>query len=297
MAQVTGVPEWMKEVRGCVPSPDGSAKRRGFVEKNLASIASFVSGALGAERYSRLPGLLQGIGPKARIYGVLALVLAGAVTARAEALGGLCVITVLLAAFSKVALTGLLKRVLPAFLFTTAIAIPVFFSFITPGAELLGGGIGGIRVAVTLEGARAGSFFILRVVSMVSPVALLAMTTAQGDFLRGLRSMPVPAFFATALFMTFRYVFILLRTAEDANLARRSRTITRAAVSESQRWFASRAAFLLKKSLGTAEDVAMAMASRGFSGRIRTFESPRMRPKDILWLGFTSFVFFLSLGI
>ncbi|MDP2689018.1 MAG: cobalt ECF transporter T component CbiQ [Deltaproteobacteria bacterium] len=279
----------------------GPAPRRGFIEKNLSSFTAFLNGAL-PERRSRLPGLLQPgllqkVEPGARIYGVLALVLTGAAASRASVSAVLCVITVALAVLSRVGLWELAKRVLPAFIFTTALVAPVSFSFITPGEELWGAGGGGFRLSVTREGAQAALFFILRVVSMVSPVSLLMMTTAQAEFFRGLGKLPVPAFFKTAVFMTFRYVFILLKAAEDASLARRSRTITRPRLAESQRWFASRAAFLLKKSLTTAEEVTMAMSSRGFSGRIRTFESARMRGRDLLWLGFASFVFFMSLGI
>ncbi|MFQ5736690.1 MAG: cobalt ECF transporter T component CbiQ [Thermodesulfobacteriota bacterium] len=296
MAPLTGLPGWMK---GASKGPAAGGARAGgrFVGRNLASIASFLARNLANERYSRQPGLMQKIEPGARIYGVMALVLAGAVTQRAGVLGGLCVATALLALLSKVALPGLFRRLLPAVLFTAVLVIPVSFAFMTPGAELWGFTAGSVRVAVTREGTSSALFFILRVAAMVSPVTLLMMTTAQADFFRGLRKFPVPAFFTSALFMTFRYVFILLKISEDVNLARRSRTITGSRLAESQRWFASRAAFLLKKSIGTAEEVSMAMASRGFRGRIRTFEGARLRGWDFLWLGLTSFVFFLSLGI
>ncbi len=293
MGPLKGLPEWMKQRQA---PANGHAPRRGFIEKNLSSFTAFLNGAL-SERHSKLPGLLQKVEPGARIYGMLALVFTGAAASRASVLAVLCVITVALAVLSKVGLWELAKRVLPAFIFTTALVAPVSFSFITPGTELWGAGGGGFRLSVTREGAQAALFFILRVVSMVSPVSLLMMTTAQAEFFRGLGKLPVPAFFKTAVFMTFRYVFILLKAAEDASLARRSRTITRPRLAESQGWFASRAAFLLKKSLTTAEEVTMAMSSRGFSGRIRTFESARMRGRDLLWLGFASFVFFMSLGI
>ncbi len=297
MAQMTGLPEWMKKGRDEARAELRAPRARGFTERNLASIASFLKESAASGKYSKVAGLLQGIGPGARIFGVLLLVAAGAVTAEAVVLAAILCVTVFLAALSRVSLRGLALRVLPAFLFTLVLVVPVFFSFVTPGAEIFGFNTGGVRVAVTEDGTLRALFFLLRVTAMVSPVSLLVMTTGQADFFRGLRKLPVPAFFSTALFMTFRYIFILLKTAEDVNLARRSRTITRAKLAESQRWFASRAAFLLKKSLGTAEEVTMAMASRGFTGRMRTFDNGRLRGWDLLWLGFTSFVFFLSLRI
>jgi cobalt/nickel transport system permease protein len=97
--------------------------------------------------------------------------------------------------------------------------------------------------------------------------------------------------------MTRRYLLILLKIAEDAALARRSRTIDAAAVKDSRGWFSSRASLLLKRSLRTAEDVTMAMASRGFTGRLKTNSAGRLKGWDLVWIGCASFIFFLSFGL
>jgi energy-coupling factor transporter transmembrane protein EcfT len=126
---------------------------------------------------------------------------------------------------------------------------------------------------------------------------LLFLTTGQTDFFRALSALPVPAFFTTALFMTFRYVFTLLKITEDSVLARRSRTITGTAPAEKRHWAASRLAYLLRRSLATAGEVSLAMTSRGFAGKVRTIPAPPPGAGDMAWVGFAAFVFFIFLFV
>ncbi|MBI1910464.1 MAG: cobalt ECF transporter T component CbiQ [Deltaproteobacteria bacterium] len=296
MAQVT-LPDWFKEAR-VEPCLTGSkVKPPNFIEKNLNNIASFMREVVSLEEYAAKSGVLQSLDTRARITGMLAIVAACSITSRFAMLAGVFVILFLMMLISGVSFMALARRVLPSFVFTLALAFPVFFNFMTPGTDALKFFDTPVKVSITYEGLSTGLFFMMRVTSMVSLVALLLLTTRQADFFKGLRTLPVPPLFVTALFMTFRYIFILLKIAEDSTLARKSRTIARTKLSESQNWFASRITLILKKSMNMAEEVNMAMASRGFAGRIKTFDNGRMRGRDYLWLGFSSFVLFLSFGL
>lgn len=291
MAEVK-LPAWLKEARDepCLADDKGSTPK--FLEKNLDSIASFFGKMVYFEGYASKRGLLQAIEPRARILGLLALVLACAVASRAFALGAIFLVTLSIVLLSKVRLSALAGRVLPSFIFTSVLVLPVFFSFVTPGEPIAGF----MGVSVTRQGVGTALFFISRVSLMASLVMALLLTTRQTDLFRGLRQF-LPAFFVTTLFMTFRYIFVLLKVAEDSTLARKSRTFAKGSLGESQRWFASRMALLLKKSLFIAEEVSMAMASRGFNGKMDALAHARMGKKDLVWLGLAWFVFFLSLGI
>lgn len=296
MAQMN-LPGWFREA-GSHPCPPGGGKaKRTFVEKNLYSIASYFKETLDSDENSGKRGLLQGITPRARIAGVFFLLLASAFVANAYALGAAIFIAVLLAALSGIGFGAVVRRSAPAVVFTLIIVSPVFFGFFTPGERLVGLSIGPVVLEVTREGLSSGLFFAARVAAMVSLTAILLLSTGQRDLLRGLSGLPLPRFFVTALFMMFRFVFILLKTFEDTNLARRSRTISRRRVRESQEWFASRAALIMKKSLGIAEEVSMAMASRGFDGRVRVGAEGALGAYDYLWLLFTLFLLFLSFGL
>lgn len=295
MAEKITLPEWFKDARGGPCETGFEAVSAGFIEKNLKSIASFMREALDPEGAGR-KGALQAVEPKARISGTLILVAATSFSVNAGMLAGMAFIIACLTALSGIRPGALFKRVFPTFIFTSVLAVPALFSFISPGTDIFGFTVNGLKISVTVEGVKTALFFVSRAALMVSLAALLLLTTRQADFFKGLRELPIPSFFVTALFLTFRYVFILLKVAEDANYARKSRMISGAGVRESQDWFASRTALILKRSFNTAEEVNMAMASRGFDGKVRTFGGNMLAGRDYLWLGFTSFIFFFFLA-
>ncbi|MBI5969807.1 MAG: cobalt ECF transporter T component CbiQ [Deltaproteobacteria bacterium] len=298
MAPVARLPDWFKEAKPDICLTGGRGSRRGFVEKTLANLESFLRDTLYGENASAKQGLLQGITPHVRIAGIIILVASSAMTANAAMLGFIVAVAAIITLASRVSFKTAAKRVAPSFVFTFILSLPVFFSFMTPGAEVFGAGgagINGLRVSVTREGFFSAAFFLTRVTTAVWLASLVVETTTQGDFFKGMIRLPIPAFFVTALFMTFRYMFILVKIAEDAALARKSRVIRVAALSESQRWFASRATFMLKRSIALAQEVNMAMASRGFNGVVKVIDGKGMARGDFLWLGFTVFVVLLSI--
>lgn len=285
------LPDWMKGQgpQEC-PATDGT-RPQGFIEKSLRNFASVLKEAIASETSASKDGVLQRLEPRAKLAGFFLLIIAAALPESWFFLLAVLALTLGLSAATKAGAGQLIKRALPATIFTAVLAIPAVFSFMTPGRELFGAG----GMAITEEGISNALFFVLRVSTMASLASLAMLTTRQADFFRGLGNL-APGFFVTALFFTFKYVLILVKAAEDSALARKSRTINRASVREAQRWFASRAALLLKRSLNTAEEVSMAMTSRGFEGRVRSYSSTALRGREYLWLGATSFVLFLSFG-
>jgi len=284
------IPGWLREASVAGPGKETAFKSEGFIDRTLGNIASFMKGALD-EGESNRSGVLQSIEPRARIIGIFFLVFAAALAGKALTLLAVASLTVVLALISGVKIGRLLKRIMPALVFTSIIVAPVALSFFTPGSAVLN--IGG--AAVTSEGIKTALFIIARVGAMSGLTALLLLSTRQADLFRGLRGL-VPSFFVTALFMTYRYVFILMKTAEDMALARKSRTITGTDLRGSQGWLASRIGLILRKTAAIADEVTLAMVSRGFEGKIRTFETHRTRGKDLVFIGITSFALFLSIG-
>ena len=284
------LPEWFKKKDGECQSGRG-IKPHGFIERNLARFASIIKEVFTTEEYASRGGLLQRLDGRAKLTGFFLLLAAGAMTGSALFLFGVLVVIAVLASVSRVGIAPVAKRVFPSLVFTFFLVLPVTVNAVTPGKELFGYN----GFAVTREGLLTGGFFLLRVVVMLSLTALLALTTRQSDFFKGLGRL-IPAFFVTALFFTFRYAVILIKTAEDATMARKSRSIGRAGVTESQSWFASRAALILKRSFSMADEVNMAMISRGFAGKVRTPPAGALGARDYLWIGFSSFVLFLSIG-
>lgn len=290
MAEMS-LPEWLKESRKEACPAGRGARPPGFIDRTLANFSSVVREVISTERYSARDGALQGLEPRAKLAGFFLMVAASAFTGSAVFLSGVLALSAVLSVMSRLGVGPLAKRVSPPVLFTLVLALPVTLGLVTPGAEAARF----FGLTLTMEGLLTGGFFVLRVAAMVSLASLLALTTRQADFFRGLGRL-APGLFVTALFFTFRYVLILIKTAEDATLARKSRTVDGAGLRDSRRWFASRAALILKRSFNMAEDVSMAMISRGFAGKMAAVPAGALRGRDYFWLGFTSFVLFLSLG-
>ncbi|MBI5235822.1 MAG: hypothetical protein HY886_06195 [Deltaproteobacteria bacterium] len=304
MPPLNGAPSWFKEARE-TPCPVHAAGRgrhhaRGYVDRSLDNITSFTKRLIAMDNGTGGRGALQSIEPSARLFGLLAIALAAAITAHSIVLGLIILATAMLALGSRVGLVELVKRTAPSAVFAFIMMTPAFLGFIFPGEETLPMGPSAYKTALTSSQAAYGApsvfFFVSRVVAVVSLAALLSLTTTPGALFNGLKRLKVPPLFVATLFMTFRYLFILLTIAEDAALAGKSRTIGRADTASSRRWFASRAALILKKAMNTADEVGMAMASRGFTGTFKTFTGPPLVGRDYLWIGFSLFVFFISLG-
>ncbi len=297
MQKTLKIPEWMKEPAGRGGDPGQVVKEAGFIRKNLSGIASLRGWLFESGESAKRRGLLQTLDPSARIAGVLVLVAAASLAKDYPALLAVTALSAVLTVLSGVGFWSLSKKVLPAFIFTLIIIIPVLFGFFSPGRPVAGFSLGGFDIFVTSAGLKTGVFFITRVATLVSLVSLLILTTRETDFFTGMKRFPVPAVFVTTLFMTFRHIFILLKTAEDTSMARRARTIDTSRLKDRRDWFASRVVLFLKKTLAAAEELNMAMVSRGFGGRLRVISGDVTKGRDYLWIGAVTFVFLVSLMV
>lgn len=297
MAPPVAAPPWFKKADYTACPKGGGRGGRDFIDEFIRRSASFIKETASSEGFASKKGFMQALEPGARIYGALMLIVSSALAGRMAFLVSLFFLTGLLACLSGVGFKAILKRMLPSIVFTLVIIAPVSLNMVTPGKSIFGFEAGGLEIAVTDAGARAVLFFLARVISMAGLMVLLLLTAGQAGLFAGLGRLPVPAFFVTALFMSYRYLLVLLKTAEEAAFARRSRTIGGCGAAESQGWFASRVVFLLNKSIAVAEEVNMALSSRGFSGVSGKAGRPVMKGRDYLWVGLSLFFLFLSLGI
>lgn len=247
---------------------------RGFIEKTLAALLRAMERASSSERSAETRGLLQRVDPRVKLLGCIALIVAAAVSRRLDTLGVLFGAIVVLALLSRVPLNGLVRAWAVIFLFTAAIAVPALFT--TPGTTIASVGV----LPITLQGLRAASFLITRVESAATLGFLLVATTPWPHVIAALRSLRVPAAVVLIIAMTYRYVFVLLRTAEEMFVARRSRSVGHLEGPARRHLATSTAGVLLGKSLALADDVYLAMQSRGFRGDVYVIDDFRMRAAD-----------------
>ncbi|MGC9063808.1 MAG: cobalt ECF transporter T component CbiQ [bacterium] len=184
--------------------------------------------------------------------------------------------SILLAYLSKINLALFFRKVwifIP--IFTLVIAIPSLF--IVPGRLEFGFTIEGLVVMVRL---------VLRVATSISYVTLVILTTRWTKLLFSLRYIGVPNVFVSIISMSYRYIFLLLETAENLFLAKKMRTIITDTRRE-QQWLGSTVGVLAIKTQQLSREVYQGMVSRGVNKNIRYLNSSKVYFSDILALGLT----------
>ncbi len=256
--------------------PAQKSRHHGFIERTLSDISHAFEQSVFAEDIARRPGLLQAIDPRVKVLSLLGLLIAVGLSRSLLVIVGLYVIALILARLSRVPMGFFVKRVwlfMP--FFTGIIALPALF--ITPGPPLVQLPFG---LVITRTGAQTALFLLMRVSTSVSLGILLILTTFWNTVLKALGVLRVPDVFVLILGMTYRYIYLLLHTANDMFLSRQSRVVGRLSGAEERRIIAASAATLLSKSLNVSSEVYLAMQSRGFQGYPRTMDTFKMRWSD-----------------
>lgn len=263
-------------------------RRIGFIERSVESLAGTLDHARFCEDTALAPGLLQRLDARVKLCGLLALILAAVSAHRLEATLGIFLLGVALAKCSSISIRTLALRTwLGVLLFTGLIALPAIF--LTPGDPLIAGW------PMTRQGLVAALRLVARAETASMLASLLVLTTPWTHVLKGLRILRVPTVLVIVLGMTYRYIFLLLRLAEDFFEARRSRLIRRLSRPEQRRMAGAAAGVLLSKSLDLSEEVYLAMQSRGFRGTACTIDDFRLSPRD--WLAAAGFAIATALAL
>ena len=260
-------------------------RKKSFVERTIAELSGAMERALYAEELARADGLLQRLDPRVKVAGLLALIVAAALSRQILVILGLFAAALALALLSRVPLRTLATRVwVGALLFTGMLALPAIF--ITPGQAvyrlpLLGW-------PITAQGLASAAYLVTRVETAATLSLLLILTTPWTHVLKAMRVLRVPVVFVVILGMTFRYIFLLLQTARDMFESRQSRMVGQLEGPDRRRLASASVGVLLSKTLQLSGDVYMAMQSRGFRGEVYTLDDFVMRARD--WAALAGFV-------
>jgi len=272
-----------EQASAAVPQANSRRLKPGFVEKTLADISSSIERAIFSEENARKEGFLQRRDPRAKLLAFVVLIIAAGLSREWPVLVGLYGLVLVAAAISSIDLGLFIKRVwLGMGLFSGVVILPSIF-FIGH-RELLHIPLGFFSLTVHGDALVAAAIFVLRVCASVSLAILLILTTKWADVLKSLRVMRIPNALVLVLAMTYRYIFLVLHTANAMFLARKSRIVARTSGREQRWWIVSSVGVLMSRSLRMSEDVYQAMLARGFQGEMQTIDDYRMRPADWLLL-------------
>lgn len=255
-----------------------------FIARTLAELAHNLRVTLEVQAEARQPGYLQKLDPRAKVLGFLGLILLVSLMHNLGTLALLYGLALLLAALSKLALLPLLRRVwLSVPLFVGALALPATLNLVTPGRTLLALWHHP-DIAITVPGLTLAATLLLRVGVAVTLAALLTLSTPWNDLLRALRVIHVPRLFVSVLAMTYRYLAVLMQSADDLFVARRSRTVGRTTNASGRHFVGASIGALFGKTVSLSEEIHNAMLSRGFTGDMHTLSRFRWQLRDSLWI-------------
>jgi cobalt/nickel transport system permease protein len=282
-------PDWLlqREAALCPCGCIGKRKRTGYLEKTLAGGSSLLRQVMFADDTARQAGLLQRIDPRAKLVGLVLLLVGASLLHTIPVLLALYALTLLLAATSGLPVWFFVKRVwLFVPIFTGIVVLPATLSIVTGGDVVLTlWHWHGQPQGFTAQGLTTAGLVISRVAVSISLVVLLTLTTPWVRLLAALRSLGVPRLFVLVIGMAYRYLFLLLGTVTDMYEARRSRAVGRQQHDRSARAFvAAGAGALFGKAHQLSEEVHQAMIARGYRGDARTLEPPRLRAADAVWV-------------
>jgi len=254
----------------------------GFLARNIAGFTQALESVVVTEDLCHAPGLMQGLDPRIKVVTLMLFIILVGLAQDFTLLIAIFILALLLVLLSKIPIALYLKRLLIFIpIFTAVIAIPALF--ITPGTPLLS--ITG-KAGITAQGAHTAGLLIMRVVDSLSLGLLLVFTTPWTKFLQALRWLRLPSLVVDILGMTYRYIYLLLHTANSMFLARQSRTIGGFSGTENRRWLGRALVTTMVKSQYLSEEVYLAMLSRGYQGEIHTLNELTLRRRDFIWMAF-----------
>ena len=279
------LPEWFGEKPSLAPVAPYAAWWSGsvgprLVRRALYRILEAICRLAEEDGGATQGGFLWAVHPGAKLLGFAALLLSVTLVHSFSAL---------LLALSGCVLVALVTRTSPRLawawlgvpLFSAAVVLPASLGWISGGRPVL---TLWDSVAVTDAGLIVASRFVLRSLTCVSLVLLLTATTGPGRLLCGLRSLRFPRDIVFLLGMVAHYAVVLLGAAEDIHLAKLSRTVRAGGLRGEQAWVAAGLGALHRRSRAMAEEVHLAMVSRGYRGEARLLGQPPARMADAVFL-------------
>jgi cobalt/nickel transport system permease protein len=260
---------------------DRPRRGRSLARKGADAVAGAVADVIRNEDVAARPGVLQRLDARVKLLTLVVFAVTATLVHSIWVLLALVVVTVALAALSRVAVASFERKVwTTAGLFALLIALPSALAVFTPGPAAVQLG----PVTLTQPGLLGVATLVTRVVAAAGFALLVVWTMRWSDLLRALTSLRVPDVIVATLAMTQKQILSLLTVVEQIHLARESRTLTRGAARADRDWVTERMAFVARTSMKRADDVHDAMLSRGFTGAMPSLVRPRLVTRDWLWL-------------
>lgn len=281
---------------GGTPVPPRGAHRthHNIVRKAVSNFARLLEEMLANEAIAEQPGLLQRIDPRAKVIGLIGLIVIATLVRHLTTLAIVYLLCVVLAVVSAIPARRMLRLWLAIPLFSAAFMLPALLNIVTPGHAVLtlwhfarahaGHQQYPATLSITDDGIFVSTRFILRTVVCVTLALLLTTSTRTHRLFRGLRALGAPMLFVMLLSMMTRYLTVFVRAAEEIHLAKISRSIAMAGIRREQAWVAAGMGALFRRTQTMGDAVHLAMISRGYTGEVYLLDDSHWQWRDWVFL-------------
>lgn len=270
----------------------GEVSRTPFIDKGIDRFAALIKTTYLQWETAGRNGLFQRLDARVKVLFLLFFIIIVSLKQTFIPEAAIGVFVFFLAAFSRLNLVSFYGRIFFfGFVFGFLVALPSCLNIIAKGEVI----IPIVRlskayrfwiyhipetIGITRQGIEGVAQLTLRVVNSLSLSFLIIYTTPFPEIIKALKSLRVPDTFLMVITLSYKYVLIFARIAEDIHLAKKSKVVDTNAA-EARDWVAGRMAFLFRKTRTRCEEVYDAMLARGFSGDIVLYSHKKMSGKDL----------------
>lgn len=261
-------------------------------ERSLQAVVSAIHESLASERVAAYSGFLQNVEPRLKLLAAAALILAAASSRSIPSV--LIVLAVGIAAGMASGvppLAVLLRATGISVLFTAAFSLPATLNVITPGDPVLillqrpaasPESAATPVLAVTRQGLLTACLLILRVAACITWAWLAVATTRRDLIFASLRRLGIPKVVVEITAMTYRYLVLLLKTAEEMLIALKSRSAGKPRFTQHRTAIGGIIGALVAKASHLSHEVHLARVSRGYREAGSSTEIPKPSTRDVL---------------
>jgi len=161
-----------------------------------------------------------------------------------------------------------------SFLIIGVLTVAVSISFAPSPAPMFGLTLGKITIGFTAAGWHAAALLLVKSLGAVSCLYFLSLTTPVVEIVSLLRRLYVPALFVELMGLIYRFIFVIMETAEKMYIAQSSRW-GYASVRTAYTSLGLLAANLFGKSYHRSQALFIGLQSRCYSGELHVLENPR----------------------
>lgn len=235
------------------------------------------------DQHSDINSLIHRLNPRMKVISLFAFILFVIFTRPTSFIalvlyGALIAVLILL---SKIPLGFILKKSLVIIPFVLMVAI--FIPFLKKGEVAGGYSFGTLKLTITYDGLMIFWNILVKAYLCILSMILLITSTKLADLLKALEKLKVASIFVIILSFMYRYIFVVQDELMKMKQAKEART------TGGSRWLhtkvlANMLGVLFMKTYERAENVYLAMCSRGFDGQIKTIDVFPLQMKDFCFL-------------